>query len=90
MVDRTNELQLALGNNNKIVENNEKETVILQRRSLRSIKNIKKGKPLSSTDFIPLRPCPINSLDINKLSELNGHIAKRDIKKGDYLKKSDL
>ncbi len=90
MVDRTKELQLALGKNNKIVENNEKETVILQRRSLRSSKNIKKGTTLSSSDFVPLRPCPNNSLDINKLSELDGCIAKRDIKQGDYLRINDL
>ena len=81
MVDRTQELQLALGKNNKIIENNEKETVILQRRSLRSIKNIKKGEFLSSSDFVPLRPCPINSLDINRLSELDRYIAKKRYQK---------
>ena len=90
MVDRTYELQLALGKNNKIIEDNEKETVILQRRSLRSIKNIYKGDSFLSSDFVPLRPCPNDSLNINELSSLDKYIAKRDIKKGDYLKKTDL
>ncbi|HEY4788340.1 MAG TPA: N-acetylneuraminate synthase family protein, partial [Bacteroidales bacterium] len=39
MVERANEVYLALGDGKKVIEENEKETSILQRRSLRFTKN---------------------------------------------------
>ena len=41
MVDRTRLLELALGGTLKKVEENEKETVVLQRRSIRVIRDLK-------------------------------------------------
>ena len=42
MIDRSKELELSLGDGIKKIEDNELETVILQRRSLRINKDIKK------------------------------------------------
>ena len=42
MIDRSRELELSLGNGEKKIEDNEKETVVLQRRAIRAKKNLKK------------------------------------------------
>ena len=39
MVERSRELESSLGNGLKVVEENEKDTVVLQRRSLRATEN---------------------------------------------------
>jgi len=43
MVDRTRELERALGSPNKRVANNESETVVVQQRCLRAARDIKQG-----------------------------------------------
>lgn len=42
MVERTRELEWALGSADKVVTENEQETVILQRRCLRAARDIKR------------------------------------------------
>ena len=86
MVERTRELEDALGNGEKIIENNEVETVIIQRRSLRAIRNIDKNSILKKNDIIPLRPCPKDGIAPYKINEVLGKMAKVQITKGDYIK----
>ena len=62
MVERSRELKLALGSSHKLIEDNEKETVILQRRSLFYNRSIKKGSTISEKDLISLRPSPKDGL----------------------------
>ena len=90
MIDRTRELELALGSETKKVEKNEIETHILQRRSLRCLKNLKKGELVNINDFFPLRPCPEDALDTSHLSKINGLKLLRDLNKDEYLKVSDI
>lgn len=90
MVLRTRELEQALGDEVKKVEENETETNVLQRRSLRSVRDIMKGSKINKSDFIPLRPCPEDSLSISNHSKVEGLAVLRDIPKGDYLKKTDV
>jgi N-acetylneuraminate synthase len=47
MVDRTRELELSLGSGVKKVEDNEKETVIVQRRAIRAKCNLSKGEVIT-------------------------------------------
>ena len=56
MVDRTRELELSLGEEVKKVEDNELETIIIQRRGIRSNKLIKKGDIINQDDLSYLRP----------------------------------
>jgi len=90
MVDRTRELEMALGNGIKVVENNELETVIVQRRSLRAIAPFKKGHIISIGDFVALRPCPVDAMQISKLERIIGRSLNRDFGKDDYLKENDI
>lgn len=90
MVDRTRELENALGVGIKQVEDNEKETVILQRRSLRAQGPLKKGHRLTVGDLTPLRPCPKDAIQPYELANVIGTTLRRDLVEGDYLKIGDI
>ncbi len=90
MVDRTRELENALGNGSKGVEENESETVILQRRAVRVRSDIASGSVLTKDDLIVLRPCPSDALLPFNLDACVGMRVRRNILKGDYLKWIDL
>lgn len=86
MVERTRELELALGSGRKKIEDNEKETVIVQRRSIRVKRPIKKGDIILPGDLEELRPCPKDAFPLYRIRELYGKEALEDIEKGDYIK----
>ncbi len=58
MVDRTRELERALGNGIKRVEANERQTAIIQRRALCAARAMEEGETVAARDLIALRPCP--------------------------------
>jgi sialic acid synthase SpsE len=90
MVDRTRELESALGAGVKQVESNEMDTVVVQRRSLRAIAPLKKGHLINVGDFTPLRPCPKDAIQPYELSKVIGRILIRDLPQGEYLKIGDV
>jgi N-acetylneuraminate synthase len=90
MVDRTRELEYALGNGIKKVEENESETVVVQRRSLRAKKDLSPRHVINDGDFIPLRPCPRDALTPAEIKSIIGRSIRREILEGDYLRVSDL
>jgi len=86
MVERTRELEDALGNGKKIIENNEVETVIVQRRALRAKADLDVGSIIERDNIISLRPCPKDAIPPYKISGIVGKVIKVKIKKGDYIK----
>ncbi len=90
MVERTRELEAALGVGIKQVEGNEIDTVVVQRRSLRAIAPFKKGHVVSVGDFVPLRPCPRDAIQPYELENIIGKSLIRDLEDGEYLKISDI
>ena len=56
----------------KKVEDNEKETVVLQRRSIRLIKNKFQGETLNIEDVQFQRPCPENAISVNDITKILG------------------
>ena len=90
MVDRTRELENALGTGIKVIEGNEEETVVLQRRSMRAKKSFERGHIVSREDFSALRPCPKDALQPYEYLKKMGEKLTRDIKEGDYLKCCDF
>ena len=90
MVDRTRELEMALGAGVKEVEGNEIDTVVVQRRSLRSVAQLERGHVISVDDFTPLRPCPRDAIQPYELKDIIGKSLNRDLPQGDYLKVSDI
>jgi sialic acid synthase SpsE len=79
MVDACRKLKLALGDGKKIIEQNEQDTVIIQRRSIRANKFIKKGATIKYKDLINLRPCPKNSLNPHEFKKILNKKAKKNI-----------
>jgi len=79
MVDRTHELELALGTGVKQVMPNEAETVVVQRRALRARHPLVEGTVLTHADLIPLRPCPRTALPPNRIGELVGRRLRRAV-----------
>ena len=82
MVERSRELEQSLGNGLKTVEKNELDTHIIQRRSIRINKNLKKGKRISIKDLEFLRPSPKESLKPYEIKKMIGKKLKKNKKKG--------
>lgn len=88
MVESCRKLEKSIGDGKKKVEKNEKETVILQRRAIRAVIDLKKGNILRRHDFEYQRPCPKQALTPNESKKILGKKLKVNIKSGDILKKN--
>jgi sialic acid synthase SpsE len=90
MVDRTRELENSLGNAIKRVEGNERETVVLQRRSIRAKSDVPVGAKLSRAQLDVLRPCPTDGIEPYHLPDVVGKKLRRALKAGEHLKWTDI
>lgn len=90
MVLRTRELEYALGGAIKRVEENEKETCVLQRRCIRASKNLAKGELLTEEMLISLRPAPKGGIVPYEINEVLGKRLNCDLIEGTELKWSNL
>ena len=90
MVKRTRELENALGYGIKKVEENEVDTVVLQRRAIRLVRDLNIGEPIASEDLEVLRPCPPCAIPPYRMGDLIGKTLRRDIKAGEHLEWKDL
>ena len=90
MVERSRELEFALGTEEKKVMDNELETVVVQRRSIRAAKNISKGSLIDRENIQFLRPCPVNALEPYKVNDIINKQVNRDIPLGDTIYLEDL
>ena len=90
MVDRTRELENALGNGIKKIEDNEQVTAVLQRRAIRLVVDLPAGAELTRDCLIVLRPCPSDGLSPYRLEELIGRKLKRAINAGEHLRWNDI
>ena len=83
MVDRTRELELALGKPDKRVAENEQETVIVQRRCLRVRQELKAGTILRRELIDVLRPAPGDAIFPYELDQMLGMRLTVDIPSGE-------
>ncbi len=90
MVERTRELEAALGDGIKRVEENEQDTVIIQRRALHLTRDLRAGRPIGEGDLEPLRPAPPGAFAPYTADELLGRVLGRDKQRGDPLFADDL
>ena len=90
MVDRTRELEAALGTGVKRVMPNEQETVIVQRRSLRARYDLDAGSRIRRDDLVPLRPCPPEGLSPNRIEEIEGKVLRRSVSEGECVTSEDV
>ncbi len=90
MVDRTRELESALGSGIKQIEGNEKETVVIQRRAIRTANNLAAGITLTRAHLTMLRPCPADGLPPYYVEALIGKQLRHDINLGEHIRWIDI
>ncbi len=90
MVDRTREMELAIGTNAKDVMGNEQETAVIQRRCLRASRDLPAGTTLTKKDLDALRPAPADAVFPYELESVVGRRLKVDLPAGEYLRKDML
>jgi sialic acid synthase SpsE len=83
MVDRTRELELALGDANKRVMENEQSTIVVQRRCLRAAVELKARMVLTRETIEVLRPAPAGAIAPSEIDVIIGKRLLRDIAAGE-------
>ena len=90
MVDRSRELENALGDGIKRVEENEKDAAIVQRRSIRLKQDLAAGTILKPDHLVCLRPAPADSIAPSRIGLVLGRRLTRDKVKSAELRHEDL
>lgn len=85
MVDRTRELERALGSANKRVVENETHTVVVQQRCLRAGRDIKAGEVFTRDMIEVLRPAPTDTIRPYEIDDIIGLRSLVDIPFGEAL-----
>ena len=88
MVSNIRDVEKALGDGKKKVEKSEKQTRIIQRRSIFTITEVKKGEKFTTENIQCLRPA--NGLSAAKYSKILGKKSKKELKSFHSLKKRDF
>ena len=83
MVDRTRELEYSLGNGEKIIEENEKESAVVQRRSVTASQDLQAGTVITAEHLAMLRPCPEGAVIPSDWKTIVGKKLNRSLKKGE-------
>ena len=90
MVDATRMLEAALGSGDKGIEDNEQQTVVLQRRCVRAARDLPAGTVLSREDLDVLRPAPLEAFPAHAIEEVVGHTLTVDLVAGQDVRPSHL
>jgi sialic acid synthase SpsE len=90
MVDRTRELEYALGSRHKTVAQNEQDTIIVQRRCLRAAVDLSAGTVLKPEMLEALRPAPADAVMPHDLAKVIGKKLTCDLPAGECLRWSSL
>jgi N-acetylneuraminate synthase len=85
MVERTRELEASLGNTCKVVEENEKQSVIIQRRCLRVSRDMKAGEIITEKDISVLRPETPGAFKPNEINFVLSKKLKKDLPFGHHI-----
>lgn len=90
MVDRTRELERAMGSADKFITENEKDTSVVQRRCLRAAREIKKGEKITRECIEVLRPATIGAIKPDQLGLVVSTTALHDLPFGKEIRWTDL
>ena len=90
MVDATRMLEAALGSGDKGIEDNEQQTVVLQRRCVRAARDLPAGTVLTREDLDVLRPAPLEAFPAHAIEEVVGHTLAVDLVAGQDVRPSHL
>lgn len=90
MVQATRELENALGAGVKLVEANETQTVVVQRRAIRTKTALVAGSFVLESQLEVLRPCPLGAIAPFQIAEVVGRMLRRNIPAGEHLRWTDF
>lgn len=90
MVKRTTDLFYALGDGEKKIEENERQSAIIQRRAVYVTRDMEAGEMLSAEDLCPLRPIKPDGIPPYEMEKLIGKTLKQGVKRGCALSWKDL
>jgi N-acetylneuraminate synthase len=90
MVQNTRQLERALGSGNKLVADNEKQTVVVQRRCLRAARDIRAGETFTREMIAVLRPATPGAIEPYEIERVVGVKALKDITQGQELRWTQL
>jgi sialic acid synthase SpsE len=90
MVDRTRELEFAMGDANKRVAENEGATLVVQRRCLRAARDLDAGVVLTRDMLDVLRPAPAEAIKPYEIEKVLGKRLNCLLKAGDALTWTNL
>jgi len=90
MVDRTRELESAMGSSDKRVSDNEQDTVVVQRRCLRAAREIPAGVTLTRELIDVLRPAEIGAIMPYEIEAVIGSKTMVAVKAGEALRWTHL
>jgi sialic acid synthase SpsE len=90
LIQESRELESALGKSIKIVEKNEDDARIVQRRAICASTNLPVGHTLVNSDLIYLRPCPPEALEPKLAAHIVGKKLNKPIQKYSYLMFGDI
>jgi sialic acid synthase SpsE len=90
MVDRARELENALGDGVKRIEENERDTAVLQRRCLRLTRDMRAGEAVRESDLKSLRPAPAGAVLPYAVATVIGRRLAAAKRAGDALNHADL
>lgn len=79
MVERTRELEAALGSGDKVIADNEQETVVIQRRGLRFARDMAAGEVIQSSDLVALRPATPGIITPDAVDSVVGKTLRDDV-----------
>jgi len=90
MVDRTRELERAMGSADKTIGGNEMDTTIVQRRCLRAARDIQAGEIITRDMLDVLRPATPGAIRPDQVARVIGTHALKDIPYGKEIRWIDL
>lgn len=86
MVDRTRELEAALGSADKFVAANEQDTVVVQRRAIRAARDLQAGTVLTRDMLDVLRPAPRDGIFPYDIEAVVGKRVAETVAQGQHLR----
>ena len=90
MVTQSNYLWNSLGDGIKRVEENEQQTVVVQRRALYTTRPLEAGAVLQESDVFPLRPCKVGGILPCEVAEFIGKKINKNIGQDTCLTREDF
>lgn len=90
MVQATRQLEMALGDGIKRVEDNEIESRVVQRRAIRLTRDVPRGSRLVADHIEMLRPCPRGAYTPADATDVVGYVLNKDKAAGEVIYPEDL